>query len=180
MDPGLHYLRNPNWVTVTSGDGIAFIGPEDEKLYLETTSAVNWSHLMQMLANPVAGARVLEESDTSLSDGDLGFLDALVESGAILRDRGAQALEVLRDRVFSANTGFHMVPSNTALRHLVVACTGSIVAGLVTGAEKPTVSSTNGSGRIVPPVTGLSVGYLSLNSVSSKTRPAVGPGPAIM
>ncbi len=131
MESGCYYLRNPDWVTVTSGDGVAFIGPEDEKLYHRTASATRWSHLMQKLANPAAGASVLEGSGGGVSDGDLGFLDALVEGGAILEDREMRALEVRRDRVFSANTGFHMVPSDTALRHLVVACTGSIVAGLV-------------------------------------------------
>lgn len=131
MDPSFYYLRNPDWVMVTSGDGVAFVGPGDDELYHETGSASSWTRLMQRLTNPFSGACTLKESDAALSDDDLGFLDVLIENGAILKDREEQALEARRDRVFSTNTGFHMVPSDTALRHLVVACTGSIVAGLV-------------------------------------------------
>ena len=126
-----YYLRNPDWVVVTSGDGVALVGPAGGNLHHETGAAAAWSQLMQRLANPAAGATLLDGSAATLPAGDVEVLDDLIECSAILVDSEAGALTARRDRIFSVNTGLHMVPSETVLRHLVVSCTGSIVAGLV-------------------------------------------------
>ncbi len=130
IDPGCFYLRNAAAVVVTSRDAVHFVGEEGASLRQHTAQPAGWSAFMQQLANPLPGGAVAELA-SAIPDLDDELWRRLLADGFLLQATTAERLSVRRDRVFSENNGFHLVAADPACGQLVVACTGSIVAGLM-------------------------------------------------
>lgn len=123
-------MRDPRLVAVTGREHVLFVGPDGVGAVHPSRQGAQWSALLQLLANPVAGS-ALQGARAEFSADDTEFLEHLIAQGLVLEDGDAGRLAAARDRLFSDNTGFHLVPSETACPHLVVGCTGSVVAGLM-------------------------------------------------
>lgn len=130
MKNNRYYMRSSEVVVVTTGNGLLLMGPGDMFLEQATADAERWSGLMQTLASP-ATTRAVESAAASLAEEDREFLNRLIAEGFILEATRAAQLRSVRDRVFSENRGYHMVPQEPVCRHLIIGCTGSIVAGLM-------------------------------------------------
>lgn len=136
MDEQSYYIRNTDVVAVTSGGLLLLVGGDGSVLTRQTNDAAGWSRLLQLLANPVHGEAV-RAAAASLPELDDTLWDQLVSGGFLLASRDGAALAAGRDRVFSHNSGFYLVRGTPVCDHLIFACTGSIVAGLMA----PTVLS---------------------------------------
>lgn len=130
MNGRSHYMRSTDLVVVTSGDRVLLMGKDGTFVDHDTEHGANWSRLMQALAAPATGDTV-SALMAGLPAQDTGLWDRLVAEEFILEDSRFDRLAAVRDSVFSANIGFHLVPIEPVCRHLIVACTGSIVAGLM-------------------------------------------------
>lgn len=123
-------MRSNALVVATTADRVLLTGERDASVEFETGDAALWSSLMQRLSGPVRAGEI-RDLTASLSERDIDRLGRLVADGFILEDGKAEHLVAVRDRVFSENNCFHLVPGQPVCKHLVIACTGSIVAGLV-------------------------------------------------
>src|SRR5215470_18003342 len=123
-------MRSTELVVVTSQASILLVGPGDAFIVHDTAHSSRWSYLMQVLANPVSGEAV-QTSTVALPERDVEALERLVAEKFILADPEPDRLAALRDRMFSENRCFHFVSREPVCPHLIVACTGSIVAGLM-------------------------------------------------
>jgi phosphopantothenoylcysteine decarboxylase/phosphopantothenate--cysteine ligase len=134
-------MRSMDTVAVTSGGSVLLVGADGSVLTTRTADVAAWSHLLQCLAGPVAGA-ALHDAARGLPELDETLWDRLVSGGFVLASADREVLAAARDRVFSDNRGFHFARGAPTCGHLVFACTGSIVAGLMA----PTVLSLFGAG----------------------------------
>lgn len=130
MDNETYYMRNPQLVVLTSGDGVLFVGSDGSSTALSTSHGASWSRLLQMLAGPTDGA-TLNDAMTGMPIADHQLLDRLLEGDLLLQDRAPEPLRARLYDVFQNNTGLHMVPQQPVCQNLVVGCTGSVVAGLI-------------------------------------------------
>ena len=124
------YMRNPKTIVITSDAAIIFVNEKGIVVEHPTDHPREWSHLMQALAAPLSGAALLQRF-SSIPDLNRDLWARLVSGGFLLEASEASALMTARDAVFSDNTGLHLVAEEPRCGHLVVACTGSIVAGLI-------------------------------------------------
>lgn len=123
-------MRNTDVVAVTSKDLVLLVKPDGKSVTLETASTAQWSSLLELLANPVAGDTLMQAA-SSLPECDDGLWDELIAGEFLLHSSDSAALLTKRDRVFTENAGFHLVRGSPVCDHLLFACTGSIVAGLM-------------------------------------------------
>jgi len=124
------YMRSPKAIVLTSGAAIIFVDENGGVLEHPTDHPREWSQLMQVLAAPSPGSALLHRV-ASIPDLNRDLWARLVFGGFLLEASEPTALLTARDAVFSDNTGFHLVAGEPRLEHLVVACTGSVVAGLI-------------------------------------------------
>jgi hypothetical protein len=136
LDEKSYYMRSTDVVAVTSRELVLLIGRDGSVLARRTDDPAAWSHLLQLLVNPVVGTE-LQKAAALLPELDESLWNLLVSDEFILVSGDSNMLVAARDRVFSHNTGFHLVRGTSACDHLIFACTGSIVAGLMA----PTVLS---------------------------------------
>lgn len=129
-------MRSTDVVAVTSRRSVLLVGRNGSVLARRTGDAAGWSRLLQLLGNPVSG-KALQAAAACLSELDDALWNQLISEKFLLISGDRDALTAARDRVFSHNTGFHFVRGTPSCSHLVFACTGSIVAGLMA----PTVLS---------------------------------------
>jgi len=125
-----YYMRCPELVIVTSRDNIFFVGSDGTSINHESRNGAEWSRLMQLLANPTIGTAV-QSVTGAFSEPDIDLLGRLVAAGLRMEAGDLDSLAAVRDRVFFDNRSFHLVPAEPVCRHLVVGCTGSVVAGLI-------------------------------------------------
>jgi len=126
----LYYMRSTELVVVTSRDGVLLVGAGDAFIVHDTGHSSRWSDLMQVLANPVSG-KAIQRSTVSFPERDVEVLERLVDEKFILEAPKPDRLAAVRDSIFAENRCFHFVSREPVCPHLIVACTGSIVAGLM-------------------------------------------------
>ena len=124
------YMRSPRAIVVTSESAIIFVDTKGIVVEHPTDHAREWSQLMQTLAAPFAGSALLQRV-SSIPDLTRDLWVRLVSAGFLLEASDPNALLTARDAVFADNTGFHLVAGEPRCDHLVIACTGSVVAGLI-------------------------------------------------
>jgi len=125
-----YYMRSTELVVVTGRDRVLLVGAGDAFIVHVTAHSSQWSHLMQMLANPTSGGAV-QRSVACFPVRDVEMLEKLVAEKFILQDPKPARLADVRDSVFTENRCFHFISREPVCSHLIVACTGSIVAGLM-------------------------------------------------
>ena len=130
LDERSHYLRNPDLIAVGTAKHCLFIDGAGKTFELATPSAAAWSALMQELAAPLAGT-LLKQRLAQLAKADRDFLEEMLKIGLLVEGRDPAALARLRDCVLTDNQGYHLARGEPQCGHLVVALTGSIVAGLM-------------------------------------------------
>ena len=130
MNDELYYMRSTELVVVTSRNGVLLVGAGDAFIVHDTAHAFRWSHLMQVLANPVPGKEI-QKSTVSWPERDIEMLERLIAEKFVLEDPNVERLAAVRDSILSENRCFHFVSREPVCPHLIVACTGSIVAGLM-------------------------------------------------
>jgi len=130
FDPNCFYVRDSNAVVVTNGGHVRFVGNGGHSMTLRTERPALWSQLLQELAAPVSG-HVVRRIAEAIPELDDALWRSLLFAGFVLKSEDKDALSAERDRAFSENRGFDLVPRETVCGHLVVACTGSIVSGLM-------------------------------------------------
>lgn len=129
MNNSSYYMRSAKVIVLTSGARVILVGEHGTELKLATPHVQHWSLLMQRLANPVPGTaasglwRHTEEKDE--------LWQWLISEGYVLEAADEATLLSIQNQVFSENQGFDFVPAPPQCKHLIVACSGSIVAGLV-------------------------------------------------
>jgi len=123
------YLRHPKLIVVTSGTSVILVQGNGAVRSIATDRAGEWSSLMQALSRPVPAADAMR----LCSAAGIGeaLWDQLVQDGYIESAKDPRVLSEARARAFTDNQGFDFVPAPAKCKHLVVACTGSVVAGLV-------------------------------------------------
>src|SRR5215470_11865755 len=130
LNDQLYYMRSTELVVVTSRNGVLLVGAGDAFIVHDTAHAFRWSHLMQVLANPVPG-KVIQKSTVTWPERDAEMLERLIAKKFVLQDPNVERLAAVRDSILSENRCFHFVSREPVCPHLIVACTGSIVAGLM-------------------------------------------------
>lgn len=130
MNDQTYYMRSTDSVVVTSRDGLLLVGAGGTVINHATTISSQWSQLMQLLASPTSGDLVLKHT-IDLPERDRALLERLLVENFILEDHERDSLAGKRDKIFSENQCFYLVPEEPVCQHLIVACTGSILAGLM-------------------------------------------------
>jgi hypothetical protein len=125
-----YYLRNPDIVAVGTTQHYLFINGDGLVLELHTQHPAHWSSLMQTLMVPTRGDALRRQLADSLAI-DTVDLTPLCEQGIVLEAPTATALETRRDHIFTNNQGYYFKRGEQQCGHLVVALTGSIIAGLM-------------------------------------------------
>ena len=131
MNTDLFLMRNPTRVVVTGPGCVIFPGSEGAGFVHDTEDTALWSALLQRLAFPVNLAD-LKNSGALPLDLDEAILDRLAGTEDLLTAGNAERLEARRRAVLVSSTSFHLAHRSQACRHLLVGCTGSVVAGLMT------------------------------------------------
>jgi hypothetical protein len=131
MDKYTFYTRNPRVVAITTDSKIVFIAESDSFVEHYTTQPAIWSLLMQRLADPIVTTKLIHGIPPEHADLNAKPWQELLDGGYILQSEDKEALIKIRDRVYSENQGYQVVPGKPVCQHLVFACTGSIVSGLV-------------------------------------------------
>jgi hypothetical protein len=122
IDEKRHYMRNPDVVAVGTSGRYLFIDASGQTTEIEVSDAAACSMLMRDLMEPTAGSKL---------HGEKRLLEPLLEAGVVIESRDAATLLERRERLFTENTGYHFRRGEPQCEHLVVALTGSVVAGLM-------------------------------------------------
>ena len=130
LDERSYYLRNPDAIAIGTAGHYLFIDGSGAVSEHATSRADAWSALLQELAAPVPGT-LLRRLMSQLEQGDQDFLAAMLRSGLLIEGPEAASMSRLRDRVLTDNQGYHLERGEPRCGHLIVALTGSIVAGLM-------------------------------------------------
>src|SRR5262245_43589809 len=85
LNDELYYMRSTELVVVTSRDSVLVVGAGDAFIVHDTAHSSRWSHLMQVLANPVPG-KAIQKSTVSWPERDAKMLERLVAEKFILED----------------------------------------------------------------------------------------------
>jgi Phosphopantothenoylcysteine synthetase/decarboxylase len=120
------YLRDPASVTVGARDSFLFSSAATRSV-LTTEHPAALSHLLQRLGSPTAGGDVLDSAQPGLVE----VVESLVADGFVLAAGTPERLEAARDQTFRDNRGYSFEPGPAGCGHLVLAMTGSIIAGLM-------------------------------------------------
>lgn len=127
-DPN-YYLRSPKLMVVSTRSALVFVREDGQARHISTPHVQQWSLLLQKLANPLPGPAVRQLlDDAEVAD---AHWNRLVEEGYIHSAKDADTLQAEMESAFSDNQGFDFRPGPPQCTHLIVACTGSIVAGLL-------------------------------------------------
>ena len=138
--PDGFYLRDPKLTVLTSDREVILVREDSTTFRFATEHVREWSQLMQRLCNPVSEEELSRWRVETRTD-DLVWA-RLIDEGYLHHSQREAALFAQRDRAFSENQGFDFSPAKKKCEHLIIACTGSVVAGLVA----PTVLSLHYSG----------------------------------
>lgn len=130
INPDIYYLRNPDFVVVSTAAHCLFINFDGSVLEIHTTHPSDWSQLMQTLMVPNQGDTLCRFLSDSLSI-NIKDLLPLYQQGFLLEGTTSSELEERRQQVFTNNQGYYFARGKQECEHLVVGLTGSIVAGLM-------------------------------------------------
>jgi len=130
MESKLHYMRNLQRVVLTSTGQVIFAGPPDQAVVHTTDRPELWSILLKHLVNPVTGG-LLAAVGAQPPDLNSELVERLVSTGHLLVAEGSETLLEERRRQLSAAPGFHFEACAASCGHLLVGCSGSVVAGLM-------------------------------------------------
>jgi len=130
MESTRYYMRNLQRVVLTSRSQVIFAGPPDQAVVHATERPDLWSILLQQLAGPVTGGS-LAAGGTLPPDLGSELVERLVSTGHLLAAEDSETLLEERRRQLSAAPGFHFEPCVASCGHLLVGCSGSVVAGLM-------------------------------------------------
>jgi len=125
-----YYMRSAKLVVVTSGSNVILVNERGVVIEHPTPHASQWSVLMQRLSDPLSGTAVRDLA-ASLPDLNDQLWRRLLDGGHVLEAQEKETLLGFRDCVLSDNQGYHLVPSEPVCENLILACTGSIVSGLM-------------------------------------------------
>src|SRR5215471_12454018 len=121
IDEKRHYLRNPDIVAVGTSGHYLFIDASGKTTEIDVSDTAACSMLMRDLMEPTAGSKLREAP----------LLEPLLKAGAVIEARDAAARLERPERLSTENTGYHFRRGEPQCEHLVVALTGSVVAGLM-------------------------------------------------
>jgi Flavoprotein len=130
IDENSYYLRGPDVIAIGTAGHYLWVDPRGTVYELATSCVTDWSMLMQALVVPVSG-KSLRRRLAQLPEADADFLASMSDRGLLVRGSDPVDLSAWRDRVLTDNQGYHLRPAEPCCEHLVVALTGSIVAGLM-------------------------------------------------
>jgi hypothetical protein len=130
IDEKLYYLRNPDVVIVSTAQHYLFIDADGSVFELDIQNPGRWSRLMQDLMAPTRGALLRDRLAGPLQI-DAVDLAPLLDRGCLLEAATPDELETRRDSVFTNNQGYYFKRGEQQCANLVVALTGSIIAGLM-------------------------------------------------
>jgi hypothetical protein len=130
IDDSSYYLRDPDVIAIGTAGHYLWVDARGAVHELATSRATDWSALMQELIVPTSGAS-LGRRLSQLPEADAGFLASMPDQGLLVRGSDPAALSALRDHILTDNRGYYLRPAEPRCEHLVVALTGSIVAGLM-------------------------------------------------
>jgi hypothetical protein len=130
IDEGSYYLRDPDLIAIGTAGHYLWVDARGSTCELATSCVTDWSMLMQELSVPMSG-KSLRQRLSRLPETDGDFLASMPERGLLVQGPDPVALNVRRDRVLTDNQGYHLRPAEPCCEQLVVALTGSIVAGLM-------------------------------------------------
>jgi hypothetical protein len=120
------YMRNPDVVAIGTSGSYLFVAANGQATTLPVADAASWSALMRDLIEPTSGADLKR-----FPAEDRRLLERLIETGLLLEGGDAAPLLERRNRMFTENRGYHFQRGEPRCAHLVVALTGSVVAGLM-------------------------------------------------
>ncbi len=135
------FMRNARSVVITGRSRVLLVGEDGPALEHRTAYPQAWSSLMQQLSEPLPGSAARELA-AAIPDLDERLWRQLLEAGHVLQASDAGTLHEARERLFRHNPGYHFAPAAPLCEHLVIGCTGSVVAGLMA----PTILSLAHSG----------------------------------
>jgi phosphopantothenoylcysteine decarboxylase len=123
------YLRHPATIAVGAGNTFLLCDAASQSVVTaEDPPAL--SRMLQLLSAPTEGRRLLNEL-AGPAKGARSAVDALLRDGMLLQADTADALATVRNAVFADNQGYRFEPGPVRCRNLVLALTGSVVAGLM-------------------------------------------------
>lgn len=126
MTAGAYLMRNPAHVVLTGLDHVLFVGPVTPPLRIPVAHPADWSVFLSNCAAP------LRRETTSLPpELDDSLLERMLDDGHLLTDNTPTALVSRRHVAMCRCPTFHLDPPGGQIGHVVVGCTGSVIAGLV-------------------------------------------------
>jgi len=130
LDETAFYMRHPRLVVMTSGSEVVFIAKDGAVIRHPTHHPGAWSRFLQGLVAPLPG-RAFGDFARTVPDLTPEVLERLLEGDCILRDDAAARLIEQQEEVYENAPGFHLAPCERTCDNLVVACSGSVVSGLM-------------------------------------------------
>ena len=125
-----YYLRDPDIIAIGTAGRYLFVDRSGAVNELATACTAAWSALLQDLFEPMRGeklrARLAEFEPT-----DAEMLASMLEKGLLVRSADAEMLGKRCGEILINNHGYHLERGEAKCEHLVIALTGSIVAGLM-------------------------------------------------
>lgn len=128
--PASYYLRNPRTLAVTREREVIFIAENGATIRHPTSQAGAWSRLLQSLSSAKSGAELVA-ADELPEDIDAQLLDRLLGERILLHSEDSTSFDHVLGAIFCDNPGFDFSRVDPLISHLVFACSGSIVAGLM-------------------------------------------------
>jgi len=141
VDHKLTYMRNLARVVLTGRNVVIFPAEREQTIVHRTDVPEMWSTFLMHLANPITGA-ALAKAGVTPADLDEELLDSLLACGHFLVAGESGPLLGERDRCLSNAPSFYLKPDTATCKHLLIGCSGSVVAGLIA----PTLLSLSFSG----------------------------------
>ena len=130
IEESTYYLRNPDIIAVGTAGSYLFVDPRGAVFQFTTSCTAGWSTLLQELMQPMQGAR-LRARLAGLAAADLEMLVSMLDKGLLVRNADQVALSKRCEAILTNNQAYHLERGDRSCEHLVVALTGSIVAGLM-------------------------------------------------
>ncbi len=124
------YMRNLKRVVISGSDRMLFAGGKGGALTLRSEVVSQWSALLQALVAPIQLSE-LASAAALPDDFSHDFFNQLVETDHIASAHDPQALLDARQLSLTEAPAFHFEGDALACRHLLVGCSGSVVAGLM-------------------------------------------------
>jgi len=120
------YFRDPASTTVGTG-GTFLFSSATTCTVVPTAQPAALSHLLERLGAPTAGSELLDGPATGLEQ----ELESLIGAGIVLEAPSAEPLVEARGEVFRTNRSYSFEPGPVRCPRLVLAMTGSVIAGLM-------------------------------------------------